>query len=129
MRHQSKVMSEIRPVSKKQQMSAVLSSLRNDTDDSNVDNIFNDGCDEMSLSQTENILKDISNNEASSCSAVSASQSTTKLVQSDTVKIQNSAKVQGQTSSFSFITTCTKVLSVSFHCLGRYFQSGVIERH
>ena len=111
-------------MSKKQQ-----SSLRNDTDDSNVDNIFNDGCDEMSLSQTENILKDISNNEASSCSAVSASQSTTKLVQSDTVKIQNSAKVQGQTSSFSFITTCTKVLSVSFHCLGRYFQSGVIERH
>ena len=40
-------------MSKKQQ-----SSLRNDTDDSNVDNIFNDGCDEMSLSQTENILKD-----------------------------------------------------------------------
>jgi len=56
----------------------------------------------MSLSQTENILKDISNNEASTCSAVSASQSTTKLVQSDTVKIQNSAQVQGQTLSFSF---------------------------
>ena len=32
-------------IEQKQQMSAVLSSLRNDTDDSNVDNIFDDGCD------------------------------------------------------------------------------------
>ena len=95
----------------------------------------------MSLSQTENILKDISNNEASTCSAVSASQSTTKLVESDTVKNQNSAQVQGHALSFSFhgcavniynynvYLLAHNVLRVSFHCLWRYFQSGVIERH
>ena len=62
-----------------------------------------------------------------------------KLVESDTVKNQNSAQVQGHALSFSFhgcavniynynvYLLAHNVLRVSFHCLWRYFRSCVIE--